>query len=90
MNAGEQVTLPVVRAFLRAVAPFGVLPGAMQPAFGMAEACTCITYQNAFSPGNPRARGGRQRASPSSTWARPSPASRSASPTPATAWCPRV
>jgi amino acid adenylation domain-containing protein len=48
MNAGEQVTLPVVREFLELVAPFGVPQRAMQPAFGMAEACTCMTYQNEF------------------------------------------
>ena len=48
MNAGEQVTLPVVRDFLERVAPFGVASRAMQPAFGMAEACTCMTYQNDF------------------------------------------
>jgi amino acid adenylation domain-containing protein len=48
MNAGEQVTLPVVSAFLKALAPFGVAPQAMQPAFGMAEVCTCMTYQNTF------------------------------------------
>lgn len=49
MNAGEQVTLPVVRDFLHLVAPFGVPQQAMQPAFGMAEVCTCMTYQNQFS-----------------------------------------
>ncbi|MGB2888858.1 MAG: SDR family NAD(P)-dependent oxidoreductase [Candidatus Acidiferrales bacterium] len=49
MNAGEQVTLPVVREFLDRVAPFGVSPRAMQPAFGMAEVCTCMTYQNDFA-----------------------------------------
>lgn len=48
MNAGEQVTLPVVRDFLAATAPFGVRREAMQPSFGMAEACTCMTYQNHF------------------------------------------
>lgn len=48
MNAGEQVTLPVVREFLERVAPFGVVPRAMQPAFGMAESCTCMTYNNEF------------------------------------------
>ncbi|HEX2053673.1 MAG TPA: AMP-binding protein, partial [Actinomycetota bacterium] len=48
MNAGEQVTLPVVRDFLDRVAPFDVPQQAMQPAFGMAETCTCITYQNHF------------------------------------------
>lgn len=51
MNAGEQVTEPVVRAFLELVAPFGVPAHAMQPAFGMAEVCTCMTYQNHFGEG---------------------------------------
>ncbi|MFO0759933.1 MAG: AMP-binding protein [Byssovorax sp.] len=49
MNAGEQVTLSVVRDFLRMLAPFGVRTEAMQPAFGMAEVCTCMTYANDFS-----------------------------------------
>ncbi len=49
MNAGEQVTVPVVRDFLDAVAPFGVRESAMQPAFGMAEVCTCMTYANQFN-----------------------------------------
>lgn len=48
MNAGEQVTLPVVREFLEQVSPFGVPARAMQPSFGMAEACTCMTYNNNF------------------------------------------
>ena len=46
MNAGEQVTRPVVDEFLRRLAPYGVGPDAMQPAFGMAEVSTCMTYQN--------------------------------------------
>ncbi|MBT6180185.1 MAG: SDR family NAD(P)-dependent oxidoreductase, partial [Deltaproteobacteria bacterium] len=49
MNAGEQVTLPVVKGFLEAVEPFGVPQKAMQPSFGMAEACTCMTFCNDFS-----------------------------------------
>ena len=49
MNAGEQVTLPVVSEFLRRTAPFGINPRMMQPSFGMAEACTCMTYTNDFS-----------------------------------------
>ncbi|MDF5730566.1 MAG: SDR family NAD(P)-dependent oxidoreductase, partial [Rhizonema sp. PD38] len=48
MNAGEQVTPTVVREFLEIVAPFGVSSQMMQPAFGMAEVCTCMTYQNQF------------------------------------------
>ncbi|MEM6456774.1 MAG: AMP-binding protein, partial [Acidobacteriota bacterium] len=46
MNAGEQVTEPVVRDWLAALAPFGVEAGVMQPAYGMAEVCTAITYGN--------------------------------------------
>ncbi|MCY1022294.1 non-ribosomal peptide synthetase [Pyxidicoccus sp. MSG2] len=49
LNAGEQVTLGAIREFLQATAPFGVRPEVMQPAFGMAEACTIVSYQNAFS-----------------------------------------
>lgn len=49
MNAGEQVTRPVVEEFLRHVSPFGVKSRAMQPAFGMAEVCTCMTYNNDFA-----------------------------------------
>jgi len=50
MNAGEQITLPVVEDFLRRTAPFGLRPDAMQPAYGMAEVCTAMTYFNGFSP----------------------------------------
>jgi acyl-CoA synthetase (AMP-forming)/AMP-acid ligase II/nucleoside-diphosphate-sugar epimerase len=50
LNAGEQVTLPVVREFLQAVAPLGVAPLAMQPAYGMAELCTAMTYVCDFDP----------------------------------------
>ncbi|MEZ5509412.1 MAG: condensation domain-containing protein [Gammaproteobacteria bacterium] len=46
MNAGEQVLAPVVCAFQSACAPMGLRANAVQPAFGMAEACTCITYNN--------------------------------------------
>jgi len=45
LNAGEQVTLPVVSDLLDRVAPFGVAAHVMQPAFGMAEVCTCMTYE---------------------------------------------
>lgn len=50
MNAGEQVTPAVSREFLGATAPFGVTPEVLQPAFGMAEACTCMTYETGFDP----------------------------------------
>ncbi len=49
MNAGEQVTLPVVASFLKLLEPSGIGQQAMQPAFGMAEVCTCMTYRNDFS-----------------------------------------
>lgn len=48
LNAGEQVTLPVVREFLKRMAPFNVAPQTMQPAYGMAELCTAMTYRNDF------------------------------------------
>lgn len=46
MNAGEQVLPPTVQAFNRYCQVFGLQPQAVQPAFGMAECCTCMTYQN--------------------------------------------
>ncbi len=48
MNAGEQVTVPVMAEFLRCTGSFGIEPRAVQPAFGMAEVCTCMTYTNDF------------------------------------------
>ena len=49
MNAGEQVTGVVVADFLARLKPFGVNELVMQPAFGMAEVCTCMTYENRFA-----------------------------------------
>ncbi|CAM2064435.1 Thioester reductase domain-containing protein [Sulfidibacter corallicola] len=49
LNAGEQVTMPVLRDFLELVAPFGIGPKVFQPAFGMAETCTGISYQTDFA-----------------------------------------
>ena len=48
MNAGEQVTAEVCDAFLRAT---GLPARVMQPAFGMAEVCTCMTYCNDYEHG---------------------------------------
>eukprot|EP00927_Polykrikos_kofoidii_P050309 TRINITY_DN44218_c0_g1_i1.p1 TRINITY_DN44218_c0_g1~~TRINITY_DN44218_c0_g1_i1.p1 ORF type:complete len:862 (-),score=84.74 TRINITY_DN44218_c0_g1_i1:96-2681(-) len=48
MNAGEQVTIPVCEEFLDRVRSFGVQRNYMQPAFGMAESCTCMTYNNEY------------------------------------------
>lgn len=49
MNAGEQVTLPVSATWVRNLAPFGVRPEVLQPAYGMAEVATAVTYANDFS-----------------------------------------
>ncbi|MBN6040428.1 non-ribosomal peptide synthetase/type I polyketide synthase [Amycolatopsis sp. 195334CR] len=44
-DAGEQCTGPVLDAFLRAVTPFGLDPGALVLAWGMAETCTALTFE---------------------------------------------
>lgn len=49
MNAGEQVTYAACSDFINATARFGIVETMMQPAFGMAECCTCITYTNDFT-----------------------------------------
>lgn len=49
MNAGEQVTAEVVQDFIGWMGRFGLPGKVMQPAFGMAETCTCITYENHFN-----------------------------------------
>ena len=48
MNAGEQVTREASQGF---AAVCGLDSRVVQPAFGMAECCTCMTYNNAFEPG---------------------------------------
>ncbi|OUS03284.1 hypothetical protein A9Q81_07840 [Gammaproteobacteria bacterium 42_54_T18] len=48
MNAGEQVIPSVASDFMRLLQPFHLRAGAIQPAFGMAESCTCITYDNEY------------------------------------------
>ena len=103
MNAGEQVTRAVVEQFLHRIAPFGIAAQTMQPAFGMAEVCTCITYQNHFaletgihrvrkaslgdSSRGPRTMNRMQLSL--STWAHLSPACRFALPTRITNCCPK-
>lgn len=49
LDAGELVTAPVLRRFLAALAPSGVAPSAVVPAFGMAELCTTMTHHTGFS-----------------------------------------
>jgi acyl-CoA synthetase (AMP-forming)/AMP-acid ligase II/acyl carrier protein len=47
-NAGEQVTLPVSLEFIRATRAFGLKDTALQPAYGMAEVATIISYAQDF------------------------------------------
>jgi acyl-CoA synthetase (AMP-forming)/AMP-acid ligase II/acyl carrier protein len=49
MNAGEQVTSFVMEEFYTLTKDFGIKENMLQPAFGMAEVCTCMTYHNNFS-----------------------------------------
>ena len=46
MNAGEQVTYRAMTEFVAKTQAFGVTFEKIQPAFGMAEVCTCCTYNN--------------------------------------------
>ncbi|MCG8316876.1 MAG: condensation domain-containing protein, partial [Pseudomonadales bacterium] len=46
MNAGEQVLPGSVKGFQGALSTYGLKASVVQPAFGMAEACTCMTYNN--------------------------------------------
>ncbi len=46
MNAGEQVLPATIKQFSRSLQPFGLGENVVQPAFGMAEVCTCMTYNN--------------------------------------------
>lgn len=48
MNAGEQVTYNALESFYNLAKQFNLNIHALQPAFGMAEACTCMTYNNDF------------------------------------------
>lgn len=48
MNAGEQVTAPVLRQLAQQLKKNNLSSQIIQPAFGMAETATCVTYNNAF------------------------------------------
>jgi acyl-CoA synthetase (AMP-forming)/AMP-acid ligase II len=50
VSGGEQVTPSVVSEFLRRASSFGFAPTALQPAFGMAEVCTGISYAQGWTP----------------------------------------
>jgi acyl transferase domain-containing protein/acyl-CoA synthetase (AMP-forming)/AMP-acid ligase II/acyl carrier protein len=45
LTAGESVSPMVIQPFLAELAPFGLLPTAIRPAFGMAELGSGITYR---------------------------------------------
>ena len=49
MNAGEQVTRPVMEDFENLLKKMGIDSSVIQPAYGMAETSTCITYNNNYS-----------------------------------------
>ena len=55
MNAGEQVTGETIDEFLAVLGGSG--PRVVQPAFGMAETCTCMTYNGNYQVGVIRKRG---------------------------------
>lgn len=48
MNAGEQVTPKVMREFARFLQQQDIPVTVIQPAFGMAEVATCMTYNSEF------------------------------------------
>ncbi|MCR9192227.1 MAG: amino acid adenylation domain-containing protein [Gammaproteobacteria bacterium] len=50
MNAGEQVTPQVMRSFASFLQKHHIPAHTIQPAFGMAEVATCMTYNNQFHP----------------------------------------
>lgn len=50
MNAGEQVTPRVMREFALFLNEKNIPSCTIQPAFGMAEVATCMTYNNQFHP----------------------------------------
>ena len=53
LTAGEAVTPAAVESFLDALAPFGLRPGAVRPAFGMAEMASGVTYGSGGSIDRP-------------------------------------
>lgn len=50
VNAGEQVTAPVVAEFIARTRGFGLPPCPVHNEFGMAELCTTMTHGGAFDP----------------------------------------
>lgn len=48
LNGGESIVPRTARAFLRALAPYGLRPNAMKPAWGMSETCSGVTFNDRF------------------------------------------
>jgi malonyl CoA-acyl carrier protein transacylase len=49
VNGGEQIVPKTARSFLKLLQPYGLLPNAIHPAFGMSETCSVITWSDGFS-----------------------------------------
>jgi non-ribosomal peptide synthase protein (TIGR01720 family) len=52
LNGGESIVPRTARAFLRALAPYGLRPNAMKPAWGMSETCSGVTFNDRFDLDN--------------------------------------
>ncbi|WDE09226.1 non-ribosomal peptide synthetase [Thalassomonas viridans] len=50
LNAGEQVQEKTIKSFVELLKPYQLDARSMQPAFGMAETCTAITYCKHYDP----------------------------------------
>lgn len=48
LNGGEAIVPRTARTFLRKLAPYGLSPTAMKPAWGMSETCSGITFNRNF------------------------------------------
>lgn len=49
LNGGESIVPRTARAFLRALAPYGLRGDAMKPAWGMSETCSGVTFNAGFN-----------------------------------------
>ncbi|MCP5150488.1 MAG: SDR family NAD(P)-dependent oxidoreductase [Chromatiales bacterium] len=50
LNGGEAVVARTARRFLEVLAPHGLAPTAMLPAWGMSETCSGVTFDDRFTP----------------------------------------
>lgn len=53
-NGAEPISVPVMNAFLEQLAPFGLNPVAMLPAYGLAEATLAVTIPDILQPAGVR------------------------------------